>query len=165
MDQGIKTKIMALYPIIISEDVKITSIVRMQGPATCNTFAVPTPNSPVPIDISTSSINTYLVTGLNLNQIISANWYPASADLIVFKMVPWQTYSPVNGQAIFGIRILTQETFDYQRSGAITFKLANGLSGSIPAATFSSWPWLFNPADTPLQGWDTGDQTGGGGAY
>jgi len=123
------------------------------------------PCSPIPIDISTGTYNMYIVSGRNLNKIVSVNWYPAKQGLIIFKMIPWQTYRPARDQATFGITVLDQETFDYQRGGSVTFRLASGFTSSLPAHTYASWPWLFNPADTPLQGWDTGYSEGGGGAY
>ena len=151
---------MSYFPLILPNNIEITSISRTQ--TAVNTCFAPNPAAPIPIDISTGTYNMYIVTGLNLNKIVSATWFPAKRSQIVFKMVPWQTYSPASGDATFGIIVQDQETFDYQRGGNISFRDKDGNTVSIPAATFASYPWLFNPTEIPLQGWDTGAQSEGG---
>lgn len=154
---------MSYYPICLPDDVEIHHITRAEAcPNTCDGF---NPCGPIPIDITTSSCNVYIACGINLHKIVSATWYPAHRSQIIFKMLPWQVYSPVSGDATFGILIQDQETYDHQRGGVISFRVASGKTASIPAFTFSSYPWLFHPTEIPLQGWDTGFNEGGGGVY
>jgi hypothetical protein len=154
-----------LLPVSLPGGAEITSIVKMQTPTLNNICFAPNPYMPVPIDISTGTYNMYTVTGTNLTSIVSASWYPLKQGLIIFKMVPWRTYLPSSTQATFGIIVQDQEGFDYQRGGNISFRTAEGYTMTVPAATYSSQPWLFSPTQTPLQGWDTGFQSGSGGAY
>ena len=154
---------MSLYPVYLPNDVEITYIARTVTPD-YNSLKV-NPRTALPIDISTGSSNVYIVTGRNLDKIISVNWYPAIQTNTVFKMIAWHTYNDEFTQAMFGISVLDQNTFDFQRGGSISFRDAIGNSVAVPAATFSTYPWLFNPQQIPLQGWDTGAQDNGGGAY
>lgn len=154
---------MPTYPLILPDSVKINKITRITSPI--NSCFMENYEAPVPIDLSIGSMNMYVVYGENLNKIISVNWYPAIQTHIIFKMVPWTNYPFAANEATFGICILDQQTYDYQRGGTITFRLATGYTGSVPAATFSTYPWTFNPVQSPLQGWDTGAQDNGGGAY
>lgn len=154
---------MSTFPLYLPGDIEITSVTRtgtaINGYAQCRPFL------PVPIDISVGAYNIYVVTGANLDKISSVHWYPALQSHIVFKMHPWQTYTSHANEATFGILIQDQESYDYQRGGNISFRISTGESVNVPAATFSTYPWLFNPVESPLQGWDTGAQDNGGGAY
>ena len=155
---------MSYFPIKLPGGIEICSISRTQ--VACDPCCEqPQVSIPVPIDISTGACNMYIVTGHNLNRIVSVEWFPAWKTRINFKMIPRQTYIPVNGNATFGIIVQDQQTYDAQRGGTITFRNAAKDTVSVPAATFSTWPWLFNPTQIPLQGWDTGYTEGPGGAY
>jgi len=149
---------MPCFPIEHPSGLIITSITRSQSepPASNLTYQSNGINRPIQIDISVATSNLYIVTGSNLNQIQSVNWYPAKRDQIKFNMVPWRTYLPVSIQATFGIIVTNNFTFDYQRGGSISFRLLDSSTLSIPAETYFSWPWSFNPVVEPLQGWDTG---------
>jgi len=146
------------FPIRLPSGLGIFSVARAPSevPVSNLTYQTNGVNGPVQIDISVAVSNIYIVSGVNLDQIVSVNWYPARRDQIAFNMLPWRTYSPVSGQATFGIIVTNNFTYDYQRGGSISFRLTDQSTIAVPAETYFTWPWSFNPVVQPLQGWDTG---------
>ena len=142
------------FPILFPNDIEITRIARVGGSPYETTIL---------INISTGFTNTYIVYGNNVDRLSSVNWYPRYQENIIFRIMPLVPHN--SSVTVFGINVLSQESFDSQRGGVVSFRTVDDHSASIPALTISTYPWLFNPTIIPLQGYNNDLQDSTGGAH
>lgn len=101
--------------------------------------------------VITSGIPSYFrVTGLNLENIISVNWFPENNKTLDFEIRQLTLVDTTEG--VFMIRVLDNHLTTEDRGGVLSFKISDGTSINYPVTTYgpvSSGP-LWTPPTTGL---------------
>lgn len=104
--------------------------------------------------VITSGIPSYFkLTGSDLNQIISVNWYPKNPASVIFEMR--QLILVDNTYGTFMVRVIDNLLNTNDRGGHISFQLRDGTTLTAPVTTYG--PVSVGPLWTaPSSGLQTG---------
>lgn len=107
----------------------------------------------VGIVITTGVTSFFKITGSNLNELVSVDWYPKNPSSVLQQSSKINLISPT--EASFSIQVLNNYLDNRDRGGVLSFRQLGGTTLSLPVKNFG--PISFMPLwMAPDQGLITG---------